>query len=76
MHPQRKHRVARLLTALGVFIATSAGLHVLARHQGWNMNHGWHHHDYYCDDAMNHPTLGAPAVAPIPESRAERGALA
>jgi len=58
MYPQRKHRVARFLTALVVFIATSAGLHAVARNQGWNIHHGWHQHDYFCDDATNHPAPG------------------
>ena len=67
MYPRRRHRVNRFLTALVVFIATSAGLHAVARHQGWDMHHGWRHHlDHFCNDADSRTEPDAPAVVPGP----------
>lgn len=47
-HPRgyrRGPRLARLLTALAVFAATTASLHALADHYGWRQA-GWGGHHY------------------------------
>lgn len=45
---RRGPRLARFLTALAVFVATTAGLHALSDHYGWRQNHwGMHHHGGY-----------------------------
>ena len=44
-HPglRRGPRLARFLTALAFFAATTAGLHALSDHYGWQSHHGGSH---------------------------------
>ena len=59
-HPHRRARLARFLTALAFFAATTAGLHALADHYGWRQGHGpWQHGlgwSQGCDGSSASPT--------------------
>jgi hypothetical protein len=45
---RRGLRIARFLTALAVFASTTAGLHALSNHYGWQHGHwGAHHYSGY-----------------------------
>lgn len=54
---RRGPRLARFLTALAFFAATTAGLHAMADHYGWRQSHWGQHHSgglgwgTPCDDA-------------------------
>lgn len=69
-HPRRYRRgprLARFLTALAVFAATTASLHALSDHYGWRQSHwGWHHSSSYggwgapCDSEQPSAQPGTP----------------
>jgi hypothetical protein len=72
-HPRRYRRgprLARFLTALAVFAATTASLHALSDHYGWRQGHwGSHYSNGYgfhggwgepCNDAQPSAQPGTP----------------
>lgn len=65
-HPGRAYRrgprIARFLTALAFFAATTAGLHALSDHYGWRPHHGGMHPSG--DWGWSAPHDSPPASAP------------
>jgi len=66
-NPQRRRgpRLARFLTVLAAFAATTAGLHALSDHYGWRHHHGWSHH-VGTQDVPSGLALPSPPTQPRP----------
>ena len=65
---RRAPRLARALTALAMFAATTAGLHALSDHYGWPVHHwsGYHHGGWGANAPCDNGTASTPSAPRLP----------